>query len=518
RYSEDFKEQALAKVYSRGNNQSIQDVANDLNLCLQTLKTWMKKTKLPSPRGLPSKPVRPQDWQPEERLAALQKSYGLIGEDLNAWCREQGVFVHQLEQWKADFCLQGGCSDRRTLQTLKADKHRLERELLRKDKALAEAAALLVLQKKFPSALGGRGRMTAHEERKQVIVLVNESITAGARQAQACKVLGLSERTLQRWQTGEIVHGDQRPVRDYQPPHKLTALERAKVLAIANSDEFGHLPPSQIVPRLADQGRYVASESTFYRLLHAENQLAHRRSERPAQSRTKPRAICATAPNQLYSWDITYLPSIIRGQFFYLYLFMDIFSRKIVGWQVYEEESSALAGELLRDLCHCEGIQPNQLILHSDNGSPMKGATMLATLQQLGVMPSLSRPSVSNDNPYSESLFKTLKYRPNYPLKPFAKVTEARDWVLGLVEWYNNEHRHSAIRFVTPTQRHEGLDEELLIKRKTVYETARDRHPQRWSGSTRNWERIQAVHLNPDKPEANQKLNTEDIIQNKKAA
>ena len=360
--------------------------------------------------------------------------------------------------------------------------------------------------------------MTAHEERKQVIVLVNESITAGARQAQACKVLGLSERTLQRWQTGEIVHGDQRPARDYQPPHKLTALERAQVLAIANSDEFGHLPPSQIVPRLADQGRYVASESTFYRLLHAENQLAHRRSERPAQSRTKPRAICATAPNQLYSWDITYLPSIIRGQFFYLYLFMDIFSRKIVGWQVYEEESSALAGGLLRDLCHREGIQPNQLILHSDNGSPMKGATMLATLQQLGVMPSLSRPSVSNDNPYSESLFKTLKYRPSYPLKPFAKVMDARDWVQGLVEWYNNEHRHGAIRFVTPTQRHEGLDEGLLIKRKAVYETARDRHPQRWSGATRNWERIQAVHLNPDKTDANQKLNTGDIIQNKKAA
>jgi len=360
--------------------------------------------------------------------------------------------------------------------------------------------------------------MTAHEERKQVIVLLNESIIAGARQAQACEVLGLSERTLQRWQTGEIVHCDQRPARDYQPPHKLTDLERADVLAVANSEEFGHLPPSQIVPRLADQGRYLASESTFYRILQAENQLAHRRSERPAQSRTKPRAICATAPNQLYSWDITYLPSAIRGQFFYLYLFVDIFSRKIVGWQVFEEESSALAGELLRDLCHREGIQPKQLVLHSDNGSPMKGATMLATLQQLGVMPSLSRPSVSNDNPYSESLFKTLKYRPNYPLKPFAKVTDARDWVTRLVEWYNNEHRHSAIRFVTPAQRHDGLDEDLLVKRKAVYERARARHPKRWSRTTRNWQRIQAVHLNPDKAEVNHKPDPEDIIQHKKAA
>jgi hypothetical protein len=157
--------------------------------------------------------------------------------------------------------------------------------------------------------------MTTHEERKQVIVLLNESVTAGARRAKACEILGLSERTLQRWQTGEDVRCDQRPLRDYQPPHKLTAIERAEVLAVANSDEFGHLPPSQIVPRLADQGSYLASESTFYRILREEKQLTHRRSERPAQTRTKPRAVCATAPNQLYSWDITYLPSLIRGQF-----------------------------------------------------------------------------------------------------------------------------------------------------------------------------------------------------------
>ena len=341
--------------------------------------------------------------------------------------------------------------------------------------------------------------MTTHEEREQVIVLLNESVTAGARRAKACEVLGLSERTLQRWQTGAVVRCDRRPLRAYQPPHKLTAIERAEVLAVANSDEFGHLPPSQIVPRLADQGRYLASEPTFYRILREEKQLTHRRSERPAQTRTKPRATCATAPNQLYSWDITYLPSVIRGQFFYLYLFVDVFSRKIVGWQVYEEENSTLAGELLRDLCQREGIQAEQLILHSDNGSPMKGSTMLATLQQLGVMPSFSRPSVSNDNPYSESLFKTLKYRPTYPLKPFADVTEARQWVTKLVEWYNHEHRHSAIRFDTPAQRHEGLDGKLLDNRKVVYEAARAKHPQRWSGSSRNWQKIQTVHLNPDK-------------------
>lgn len=340
--------------------------------------------------------------------------------------------------------------------------------------------------------------MTVPEQRRQVIELVNEATRAGARQDRACDVLGLSERTLQRWQSGETVGHDRRPLRGYQPPHALSDAERADVLAVANSEEFGHLPPSQIVPRLADQGRYLASESTFYRILRANHQLTHRRSERPAQARTKPRAFSATAPNQLYSWDITYLPSSVRGQFYYLYLFLDIFSRKIVGWQVYETESSALASEVLRDLCRREAIAPKQLVLHSDNGSPMKGATMLATLQGLGVMPSFSRPAVSNDNPYSESLFKTLKYRPKYPLAPFADVVEARQWVTDLVEWYNHEHRHSAIGFVTPAQRHAGLDETLLNHRKTLYDAARAKNPQRWSKATRNWNRTPTVYLNPE--------------------
>jgi putative transposase len=360
--------------------------------------------------------------------------------------------------------------------------------------------------------------MTPLQERQQLIDLLKEATTAGARQDQACAVLGLSERTLQRWRDSDEVGCDRRQLRQYQPPHRLTEAERSKLLAVANSDEFGHLPPSQIVPRLADQGRYLASESTFYRVLRAAKQMAHRRSERPAQSHSKPRAICATAPNQLYSWDITYLPSVVRGQFFYLYLFLDIFSRKIVGWQVYEEESSALASDVLRDLCHREQVQPKQVILHSDNGSPMRGATLLATLQRLGVMPSFSRPAVSNDNPYSESLFKTLKYHPKYPLKPFADTAAAREWVAALVEWYNHEHRHSAIRFVTPAQRHNGLDEKLLERRTAVYEAARAQHPQRWSGSIRNWQRIHSVHLNPDQFETNDGNLKEVTCQNKKAA
>ena len=241
-----------------------------------------------------------------------------------------------------------------------------------------------------------------------------------------------------------------------RPAYKLNDLERQRVLAIAYSAEFGHLPPSQIVPRLADQGCYLASESSFYRIVTEANQIKHRNATRPTAESSKPRAVQATGPNQLYSWDITYLPTTVRGVYFYLYLFMDIYSRKIVGWQVYDEESTELAAEVVRDICTREKIQPGQVVLHSDNGSPMKGATMLATLQSLGVMPSFSRPAVSNDNPYSESLFKTLKYRPGYPEKTFGQLVDARKWVAHFASWYNTEHRHSAIRFVTPAQRHGG--------------------------------------------------------------
>ncbi|PLC47962.1 hypothetical protein CR159_20715 [Pollutimonas subterranea] len=221
-------------------------------------------------------------------------------------------------------------------------------------------------------------------------------------------------------------------------------------------------------------------------------------AQRPPQARTRPRALWATGPNQLFSRDITYLPTRIKGVYFYLYLFMDLFSRKIVGWQIYETESSELAGEVIRDICERENIAPHQVVLHSDNGSPMKGSTMLATLQALGVAPSYSRPAVSNDNPFSESLFKTLKYRPAYPRQAFEDLAAARAWVSEFERWYNHEHRHSAIRFVTPSQRHAGQDGALLAGRAVVYEAAKARRPERWSGTVRDWSRVAVVDLNPE--------------------
>jgi len=314
----------------------------------------------------------------------------------------------------------------------------------------------------------------------------------------ACRIVGLSLRTLQRWQDDEAVRADGRLTRVYEPPHKLSEAERAALLAVVNSTEFAHLPPSQIVPRLADQGIYLASEATMYRVLRAEQQLAHRRAERPATAAAKPEPLCATAPNQVYSWDITYLATTITGLFYYLYLVMDVYSRKIVGWQVHAQECNVLAGELMVDIAAREGLAPGQVVLHSDNGGPMKGATMLATLQKLGVTPSYSRPSVSNDNAYSEALFKTLKYRPDYPAQPFEDVTAARQWVGGFVDWYNHEHRHSGINFVTPMERHTGQDRVLLEQRRAVYADAKAKHPQRWgSRKIREWKYQASVLLNP---------------------
>lgn len=359
--------------------------------------------------------------------------------------------------------------------------------------------------------------MSTLTARSNIIALVGQAIQDGARQDRACEVISLSERTLQRWQRDQS-RGDQRPIRVQEPKNALSAQERQAVLAVAQSQEFGHLCPSQIVPRLADQGNYVASESTFYRVLKAANQLQHRGAERPRTKRSKPRALVATAPRQLFSWDITYLPTRVVGGFFYLYLFLDIFSRKIVGWQVYDCESSELAGEVMRDICMRENIAPNQVVLHSDNGSPMKGATMLATLQDLGVVPTFSRPSVSNDNPFSESLFKTLKYRPHYPARAFESLLAARQWVGQFVHWYNREHRHSAIRFVTPHERHEGLENGLLQRRDDVYEAAKAANPQRWSGATRNWQPVRVVHLNPDQSSVKKIRRKEERSELKKVA
>ena len=264
------------------------------------------------------------------------------------------------------------------------------------------------------------------------------------------------------------------------------------------------MSPNQIVPTLADKGIYIASESSFYKYLREQNMINHRQNSKPAE-RKRPEEKIASGPNQVWSWDITYLHSPVKGAFFYLYMFIDVWSRKIMAAQVYNEESMDLSAQLFLKTCFIHKVNPDGLILHSDNGGPMKGSTMLATLQQLGVVPSFSRPKVSDDNPYSESLFRTMKYRPEYPKGSFENLEHSQIWTDDFVCWYNTVHLHSSISFTTPDDRHFGRDKKILAKRDEVYEKARQQNPRRWSRSTRNWNQIEIVRLNPESEKSGNK-------------
>lgn len=342
-------------------------------------------------------------------------------------------------------------------------------------------------------------------DRQMAIQLIDEARCAGACESKACEVLGLTCRTLRRWReqmrTEQRLQDRRKDGADKRgaPTNALTESERQQILDTCNQPEFQSLPPSQIVPILADRGVYMASESSMYRILKEANQLHHRSRSKAPEKKSEPRRYCATGPNELWSWDITFLRSTLKGDFYKLYMIEDIFSRKIVGWEVHREESSEHASALVTKACLAERIRKDQLKIHSDNGSPMKGGTMLATLQKLGVIPSFSRPSVSNDNAYSESLFRTLKYTPAFPTKPFESLEAARAWVHKFVSWYNHQHRHSGIRYVTPHARHTGQDQQILEQRHHLYEQAKAKKPERWSGKTRNWDRIDSVWLNPRK-------------------
>ena len=330
-----------------------------------------------------------------------------------------------------------------------------------------------------------------------ILAALDEAETAGARLHAACQVIGVSARTIQRWRLHPD-RDDRRCGPHHRAGHALTAREEAQVLAVLRSATYGHLSPRQLVPRLADEGRYLASESTMYRVKRRVGLAAHRPPVLRTQITRATTVHRAVRANQVWSWDITDLPTVIRGRFLRLYLVMDVWSRRIVGWEVHDDESAERAATLIERICSETGVDSNGLVLHSDNGTPMRGNTMIATLQWLGIVPSFSRPHVCNDNPYSEALFRTLKHTPAYPRLPFASGDAARQWVARFVSWYNGEHRHSAIRYVTPDQRHTGEDIPILTRRRLLYESARQLTPRRWSRQIRNWASIATVVLNPE--------------------
>ncbi len=345
--------------------------------------------------------------------------------------------------------------------------------------------------------------MIGLEDRRMIARNVEEAHEAGARLRLACETAGIDLRTLQRWKAHDgLQSGDRRPQAVHpDPAHALTAQEREAVLAVANEPRFADMPPARIVPALADEGTYIASESTFCRLLRTQGQNAHRGRSKPPQASRTPSTHIATAVRQVWCWDMTYLPATVAGMWFYLYLIMDLYSRKIIAWEVHVTDDAEHAAKVVQRAALVEGIAADgqRPVLHGDNGSTLKATTVLAMLHWLGIKPSYSRPRVSDDNAFVESLFRTAKYRPEFPVGGFRDLDAARQWAMRFVHWYNQEHRHSGIRYVTPAQRHAGQDVAILAARHDLYLQARNRNPARWSRQTRDWSPAGPVALNPER-------------------
>jgi putative transposase len=357
--------------------------------------------------------------------------------------------------------------------------------------------------------------MICTEDRQRMAQVVEEAKHSRVRMKPVCELLGIQVRTLQRWKArSSLQRGDGRVHAERPTPsHALTQAEREQILQVANEPRFAELPPARIVPMLADEGTYIASESSFSRVLRAHGQTHHRGRAQAPQKTRPPSTHVARAAREVFCWDMTFLPTNVQGRWLYLYLIMDLYSRKIVGFEVHENDSADHAVELLRRTALSEGLHTlaKKPVLHGDNGATLKATTVLAMLHWLGIKPSYSRPRVSDDNSFVEALFRTAKYRPQFPPKGFASLEDARSWANRFVHWYNHEHRHSAIRYVSPAQRHAGEDTKILAAREMLYVEAQARNPRRWSRHTRNWQPIGAVTLNPERESlVNAMLSNED--------
>lgn len=297
------------------------------------------------------------------------------------------------------------------------------------------------------------------------------------------------------------------------PTRALRCDERQDVLDELHSPRFVDKAPGEIVATLLDEGVYHCSVRTMYRILDGENEVRERRNQLRHPVYKKPELL-ATAPNQVWSWDITKLKGPQKWTYFYLYVIIDIFSRYVVGWMVASRENASLAKRLIAETCERQGIEEDQLTLHADRGSPMKAKLMVQLLADLGITKSHSRPYVSDDNPFSESQFKTLKYHPDFP-ENFGSQQDARMFLTTLFDWYNNEHRHSGINMLTPASLHYGLAEEMLAQRQSVMLQAFESHPERFvKGAPKLKSLPEAVWINPPKPEERQKLVAESKLEN----
>lgn len=317
-------------------------------------------------------------------------------------------------------------------------------------------------------------------------------------------MVGITDRTLRNWkkQDAEGCLGDGRHnPQKKASPLAYTAEERALLIERYTAVDVIDMSLPQAYHHLLDNEEYVGSLSTVYRVMKAANLNIRRDGTRARRKSCRPESFCATEPNQVWTWDITYLRDRnAKGRFFYAYVIVDIYSRYVVHSAVYSADNSAFASKFLTEAFVRHGIRKGQLVLHADNGASMKAAETLVVLDRFGVRNSHSRPRVSDDNPYSEAFFKTLKYTGRYPKKGFFEIEDARRWLEEFVEHYNHERRHSGINWVQPAVRHAGVDAEVLKKRAQTLEVARRKHPERWIGKRiMNCEPAGAQHLNPEK-------------------
>lgn len=263
-----------------------------------------------------------------------------------------------------------------------------------------------------------------------------------------------------------------------KPARSLSGAERARVLSTLNSEEFMDKAPAQVFAKLLEDGEYVCSTRTMYRVLAENDQVRERRAQRQHPTYTKPQLV-ATMPNQVWTWDTTKLPGPTKGTYFTLYLILDLFSRYIVGWQVAARESAAIAQQLIDACCTQQGIVPGQLTIHADRGSPMTAKSTALLYVDLGIAKSHSRPHTSNDNPYSESNFRTLKYRPDMP-EQLGSLEHARQVVRALVDWYNNDHYHVGLALLHPVDVHYNRVTEIVAARQRVLDAVYIRNPERF--------------------------------------
>jgi putative transposase len=317
--------------------------------------------------------------------------------------------------------------------------------------------------------------------------------------ARACCALGVSRAEFYRRQKPSL----STPIKDRKPsPRALSHAERRTVLDLLNSPRFVDHAPAQVHAALLDQGTYHCSSRTMYRILHDNREVRERRDQLQHPQYHKPELI-ASGPCQVWSWDITLLPGPGKGSRYHLYVILDIFSRYAVGWLLAHRECSELATRLIRETCDKQEVRPDQLTIHSDRGPAMKSQTVAQLLAALGVIKSHSRPSISNDNPFSESQFKTFKYQPDFPDR-FASYDEALAYCTEFFSWYNNQHYHSGLNMLTPASVHYGHAQQIVAQRNQTLQAAYDKHPERFvRGTPLQKQPPKDVWINPPEPELN---------------